>query len=696
MGIFTKAIHGHDHHDASNTEALGHSLSYDLIQGVFYRGAGLGDDYENVYEFVRPIAERFSRIMPYAIDANGKTVEDAPAVNALYRPNKQMSYTQFFDALMTGIKTQPEIYILVWHKKGNQLFKGGRITKDNIAGYTFLQGVSKINTNGVITYQITNGRGELENYTTDEVIVLSDSRNPSNINVGYSPLKAVQKWITVDDYIVAYQQGFFRNGAVPTGVFDITAPSVQDFKDIKARMQEAHRGASQNNNVTYSYNPIDATGKVLNSQIKWTPFSVQNKDMELGVLTENIQKRKESVYGVPGVIRGVDDSANYATAQVMERSFVVNKLDPATHNIWSTWTHELNRITGGLDIAITYDLDIPAVADEEKVMAETKTLEAQLITSLTAQGYSLDTIVDAFELSNGYKTLKIGSQQAVIQNDKPQVDEGNEVENSPDPTQGGSKSTNPKAVKVLSPQEAEEVFDSVEDVARKHMLIQVESAIADTKEFGDPTEEMVNSFAYDLLTVLVASMIASGEIEYATGVTLLSNAGIPTGELVGFSTRPQAVNAYRTYLQDVAESYSHDTALSIRRVLEQSNTEEQPVAELRRRLRDIMNTDEYRVVRLARTETNYSQQMGSLEGMRQIEDEVGVTLRKVWNTSGADPCEYCRSLNGTSIGLDEPFVRLDETVVGVDGGFLLNDWRIREETTLHPNCSCYLTYQVVR
>lgn len=695
MGVFTKAIKGHSHHDHNPDRDLGHSMSYDLIQGVFYRGAGLGDDYENVYEFVRPLAERFSRIQPYAIDKNGKPVEDVPAVNALYRPNQGMSYTQFFDALMTGIKTQPEVYVLVWHRKGRQLFPGGKITPENIAGYTFLQGVSKINTLGVITYQVSNSKGEVVTYTKDELIILSDSRNPGDVSQGYSPLKAVKKWITVDDYIVAYQQGFFRNGAVPTGVFDITAPSVQDFKDIKARMQEAHRGATQNNNVTYSYNPIDANGKVLNSQIKWTPFSVQNKDMELGTLTDNIQKRKESVYGVPGVIRGVDDSANYATAQVMERSFVVNKLDPATHNIWSSWTHELNRITGGLGVAITYDLEIPAVADEEKVQAETKTLEFKLISDALAAGWSLDSAIDALDLSNRYKLLKTGSGTPVIQNDKPQVDDGTDADDSPDDNEA-AKSTGLKATKVLTEEESEEVFDGVEEVARKHMLLQIERSISFTKAAGDATQEMIDAFGDDLLTVLVVSMVASGEIEYALGLSILQSAGLSTTELAGYVTRPEAVNAYRTYLQDVAESYSHDTAESIRRVLDQANIEGLSAAELRTNLRNIMDTDEYRVVRLARTETNYSQQMGGLEGMRQIQDESGVTLRKVWNTSRADACEYCRALNGTSIGLDDPFVKLDETVTGVDGGVLLNDWRIREETTLHPNCSCYLTYQVVR
>src|SRR5690606_1876537 len=96
-------------------------------------------------------------------------------------------------------------------------------------------------------------------------------------------------------------------------------------------------------------------------------------------------------------------------------------------------THELNRITGGMGIAITFDYEIPAVADEEKVVAETHVIHANLVNSLEQNGYSLDSIVDAFDLPKRIKLLKKGEQAAVIENDKPEVDEGGEVTKSPDP-----------------------------------------------------------------------------------------------------------------------------------------------------------------------------------------------------------------------------------------------------------------------
>ena len=699
MGIFTKAIHGHDHHDHNPDRELGHSMSYDLIQGVFYRGAGLGDDYENVYEFVRPLAERFSRIQPYAIDANGKPVENVPAVNALYRPNQTMSYTQFFDALMTGIKTQPEVYILVWHRKGRDLIPGGKITKDNIAGYTFLQGVSKINTLGVITYQVSNSKGEVKTYTKDELIILSDSRNPGDVSQGYSPLRAVKKWITVDDYIVSYQQGFFRNGAVPTGSFDIAANSVQDFKDIKARMQEAHRGASQNNNITYSYTPIDANGKKQDSQIKWTPFSVQNKDMELGVLTENIQKRKESVYGVPGVIRGVDDSANYATAQVMERSFVVNKLDPATHNIWSSWTHELNRITGGLGVAITYDLDIPAVADEEKVQAETKTLEFKLITDALAAGWSLDSAIDALDLSNRYKLLKTGSGAPKIENDKPQVDDGTSDDDSPDENGAAKGIKSFLASKAVGEAPRRQQEAKLSDIIRDSMNRQVALAVSETKAFGDAPEEEIERFVNEMMIVIASGMALSGEIEHALGIELLRQAGISTTNVGNYALSPETIDDYRVYLQSVGRKYTEETAQVIRAVLDKGNVDGLTLAELKRELESIMGTanTEYRIHRLAVTETNRSMNLSSIDSMKKIAEETGISVEKGFQHEGGDtPCEFCQTILSTWIPIDELLLPLGSILVGADGGIMINEFADNDGWDVHPLGHCVPVYRIVR
>lgn len=685
MGILQKAIKGHSH---SNVQDLGHHLSSTRIGNIFYNNDH--DDYENVYEFVRPLAQRFSRIEPYAVDKNGDRLPEAPpAVASLYRPNQQMSYTQFFDALATGIKTQPEIYILVWTKRNGQQTDTGKVTPDNISGYTFLQGVSKIREFGEVRYELTNAKGETLTYRPDRVITLSDSRNPYDVLSGYSPIKAVKKWITVDDYIVDYQQGFFRNGAVPAGEFRITAATQQDFEDTVAKLQEAHRGAGQNNNVIYSPVPIDPnTGKPSQAKIEWVPHSVANRELELGTLVDNINKRRESVYGVPDVIRGIDSSANYATSQTMKQVFVENQLEPMTHNIWSTWTHELNRITGGLGYAISYDLAIPQLSDQKKVEAETKSIESNLIRTLTLEGYSIDSIVTAFNLSEDYRKLaKVDTTDQTETNTE--VDEDNETTDAPDALETS------KNVKQISDPDRAAYEERLADVVRKYMQKQIDGALEATKDVDDMSEDDLSAFVIAMLSVITTVMITQGQIEYLAGAALLAESGI-TLPVSNYILTETARESYRSYLMDVAQSYTQDTATSIRTVLDKANIEGWTRRETENALQNIMNTDDWRVRRIARTEINRSQSLAGVDAMKQIQAESGVRIQKVWTVTNSEACQYCLAMNGRTIDVDDVFIPLNGTIEGEDGGVYVNDFTDIDTAQGHPNCTCTVTYKVVR
>src|SRR5690606_10294318 len=138
--------------------------------------------------------------------------------------------------------------------------------------------------------------------------------------------------------------------------------------NIVDKMQEKHRGADNNNNIVYTHRPVDnATGKPVDAQIEWIPYSVSNRELSLKDLFEQANKKIDSTFGVPASIRGVGENNNYATARTDQQNFMENVVDPIALKIWTGFTHELNRITGGLGVAISYDIEIPALADEEKV-----------------------------------------------------------------------------------------------------------------------------------------------------------------------------------------------------------------------------------------------------------------------------------------------------------------------------------------
>lgn len=684
-------------------------------------GTGLrvdNDDYENVYGSASKIINRVADVLPYAIDVKGDRIVEARAVDKTYKPNQQMSGYDFREALFGKFIILGEALILVHTVENGEVRAGGNITPDNIAGYTFLENAVRMISpiDGKITYTV-NGK----TFTDDEVIRIHGF-NPNSLVDKYSPTQAARRWSGIDDYIADYQRGFFKNGAVPAGEFVITAPTTQEFRDMKDRMQQMHRGAGRNNNVMYVHRPTDATGKPLNAQIEWTPYANDNKSLDLGAIFEQVNAKIDSAFGVPASIRGVGENNNYATAQMDARNFVENTINPLLLKVWTGFMHELNRITGGLGYAITYDLDIPSVSDDEKVQAETHKVTFDTIALALEQGFTIESILESIEAPESYQSLIKGYVKPVAQDDA-DVDMGDEVEDSPDQAVtkavemivsrieahndrkllsdisnlvGAAKSTDPKALKALTPIERLVYEEQLEVPARKLMQKQVDRAITDTKAVGDPTEDEIKAFADEMLKAITGILVVQGAVSYAEGVGILVANGISTSGTSNFTVSEDQLQRYRKYLLNVGDSYSHDTRLAIQSVLDTAMVNQLPRAELEKNLQNIMNTNEWRVKRIGVTETNRAGGNASLFSMEQIQEEAQVQVNKVWRTSRSDACQYCKALEGTSLPVRDSFLPVGDAVIGVDGGIMVNDFVSMEIANGHPNCNCYLSYEVIR
>ena len=254
-----------------NTRALGRHLD------TFPTLLSDHDVYENVYASVRPIVNYFTDLEPYAQDINGNKIESS-SVDAIYRPNDKFDFTSFMDAVAVGVLTGSEVNILVWRKEGRKVYPGGKLTKDNIGGYTF---ITKWTTDvyGKRIYERTTESG-IETFTDKEVITLVHSRNPHNLSKGYSPAHAARRWTNIDDLMADYQSGHFNNNAVGSGMFLISAPTDVEFEDIKRGLKEHHQGAGKNNGVIYSHVPTDPnTGKQEQATITWVPLTYQIKTL---------------------------------------------------------------------------------------------------------------------------------------------------------------------------------------------------------------------------------------------------------------------------------------------------------------------------------------------------------------------------------------------------------------------------------
>lgn len=688
-------------------------------EGMARIGGGMFDHYKSdayasVFPNVRAISNEFMTIRPFAIDGNGKEVAHE-AVQALYHPNQADSSVAFFEKIAVSTLVHPKTYILVWRKENGKAEPGGDFERlgKNIAGYTFLEYPGVTRRDGRTYYNIG-----AQEFNDKEVMVLPGGVDPFNLYGGYSPSEASRRWATLDDYIADYQAGFFENGAVPSGQFIITAVSDTDFNDTVDLLQAKHRGSGNNNNVTYTPRPRGQDGKPADAKIEWIPFASSNKDIDFKNLFEQANKRIDRAYGVPQIVQGVDDAATYANAQVADAGFSKRAVYPLALRDYTQITHELNRITGGLGVAISFKYEIPKIADAEKVEAETKQIEVTAILALTDKGYSLDTAVDALQLSNSYKLLKTGTGAAKIDNPKPDVDKNGEVETSPDPEEidgvtplnkkkvsltselpskkhvhGGGENTNPKA-------ETDEQLQ-IEAVARQFMQSQIDRAVDQlpddepSNEAGDPTQDEQDTFVDDMLVIIVSIMIAQGAIEYEAGKSMIAEAGLSTENLDKFILSDTAQTAYQSYLKKVGQSYGQDTAVAIQTVLQRATDEGLNRKETEAALKDILNTDEWRIKRLGVTELNRSQSLSGVEAMKQIEAETGATIEKSLDHPNGAVCEWCKALEDVWVKVTEDYIPLYGIVVGVDGGILINDFVANEGYDPHPNGKGVMIYRVV-
>jgi hypothetical protein len=633
--------------------------------------------YDNNYPNITKIAEQFATVFPYAIDAQGNQLKEIPqAVAKLYKPNKQMSGTRFFKTLAVLALVHPAVHIVVWHetnRKGVITDSAEGITPDNIAGYTILEDYRIEIEGGKKVYITSKGN----RYTENNIITISLDVNPYSVLSGYSPSMASKKYSTLDDYIADYEKAYFENGAQPAGQLIITAPTEEAFNESVDYLQRKHRGPRGNNNIIYTHRPTNERGEAQNAQIEWIPFNNGgNKALSLGELFEQAEKVRDTAFGVPAEVKGVVKNSNYASVSTAVHIFEKYTVYPKLLQVWTDFTHELNRITGGLGYSITFDYDITPLADEQKIKAETQKIQFDTISNALNAGFALDSIIEAFGLPDDYKKL----EQSNVGNEKDPETATDEVSDA-DQLETSNKSVKSKSIYDVVDKPDPKLVAAIDSA----MLDQIEAAIR-AKNY-EATEERNEKLTNDMFVALVESMVLAGGAQMVGGRLMLTREGIDVPASASYTVSKPLKERYHKFLKNVAQSFNSGTADSIRKVLDKADFERWNEQQTADGLRDIMNTDEWRVQRLSRSEVHRSNGLASLDAMEQIQDETGVKIEKTWhiNPFTANHCDECSAMDGKTLDLSTPFISEED-----------NEFADIESADAHPNCGCYLTYQIAR
>lgn len=649
------------------------------------------DTYDNVFPYVNAIAQRFSTVIPYAVDSDNQRIDPAPApLAALYAPNDTYSCLEFLKLISVSILTQSHVDVLIWTTNG----PGGDITPTNIIGYTLLPSNSRqYNSSRSDWYhRVTMDLGDGERvykFSRDETIALSYSQHPNDPTRGISPAMTVKKWANVDDMIADYERGFFGNNAVPAGMLGIVSENTEDFQRNRDRLESTFRGAGNNNGIVYNMIPVDPmTHKPsTTSKLVWVPFQNANDTLDLQTVNDVVNNRLSNALAVPDIIRGIDNGQTYANAEQAERAFIENTLKPLCMTVWDKWQFELDRITGGLGYGITFDLDLPSQTDVEKVQADTQKVRIDSLAQLVNMGASVESAVDALGLPDSYKRLDLHQQAPTL--------------------------TIPTAAKRyarnIKPQETateNRILPATRTYVNRiiRMARRSQNGLRDDLEaIGD---QWINDVEDDLMTNLAAyarrtgyeleqviTMWAELHPESSIAVDIEGYTADDWRKLYFWTELPDTVReAYVEHLRSIAKSTSKTITNDVLELLNRADVEQWDAQRLRESL-ERMGNDHAELI--SRCETVQSQRLGSLYSARNLSETLGVRLAKVWRTSGDEKvCEFCNHMEGKRIALDDTYLAENASVEIGDKTYV-NNFESMQTPNGHPNCRCYEDYEVV-
>ncbi len=139
-----------------------------------------------------------------------------------------------------------------------------------------------------------------------------------------------------------------------------------------------------------------------------------------------------------------------------------------------------------------------------------------------------------------------------------------------------------------------------------------------------------------------------------------------------------------SYLPRLAGSVNDTTRADIARALADGIAEGESIPKLADRVRDVFRQcKEYRAEMIARSESARAYTHGDIEAWRQS----GVVEAKVW-MAAPDCCEYCQEMDGTQVGLDEPFFEQGSSLTLAGVGTMEFDYEDVDGPPAHPNCRC--------
>lgn len=499
------------------------------------------------------------------------------------------------------------------------------------------------------------------------------SFNPMNSHRGIGAIEKYLLYIDTEQNISEFQNGFIKNQATPSGVLNVKNKiSKENFNKLKKKWLEAHAGLTN-------------TGKTLfirNSEVEFTKIGLAINELDLGNIKPMARDDVLTAFNVPEALLGKSDSVGLGRANIetIEYNFAKRNIDPRFDILDDGIQAMINLIYKDRDLRVAHVNKIPRDKEFE-LKTKTESVGRWHTVNEIRESEGLEPVKGGDQLYYNFNQVPIGED--LQQNNNVQNDFGSitvitkkheqtvlEYANALDKVERQLQKPYGKAIdKYLDHQESE-VLDLARNIFKKVKSI---DSVLDVI-FGD-TGEAYTILQNSLLISLVNAFEESGSIA-------LEYLGLPSSNFV-------IDQAQRDYIfgstDRLLKSFNEQTANRIQQQLAQAIANGESIADITARIESVYEEAKgYRAERIARTESHKAVNYGTAQAYQQE------GYRKIKWIALPDACEFCASMDGKIVTIDQPFIPKGMPIEGTDGGEYIADYEDVAYADLHPHCDCRL------
>lgn len=660
------------------------------------------------FRCIDTIATSMAKYKPYfyTTDSSGKktTIAQHPLLDVIEHPNPNLTKFQLLEGSAVFMELYGECF---WY------MVPGKVTGFDLNGpkQIILLSPDKMginvdqDTGEVIGYTYNAGSGRRVPFEVEEILH-HRTFNPRNPYRGYSLVEAAVDYIGTEEEVSRFTRRYFHNNAALSGVLSVSGKIAKEsWKKFVRQWRERYEG-------------VDNAGKVAivrDSQLDFKQIGSSVKDMDMTNLKQITMDQVLMMFKIPKGLLGLESGEGLGRASVETLEYIFTKwtIDTKECRMDDTLQTALDRYFPNNGLLTDHITQIPVDKEYQLQVFDRgvdRWLTRKEIREQDPQTASTDIEgSDQLFVAMTMEPLKDG---ATLAEDKPAppIPPAKDPDDDDDNDSGSGNDDDDDSEKMVVLKAKKKVKSLQYSVSQKEVFRQTleDNAKAYVKKYAKAFVKVLDAQEQEVLSNIthMAGKSLSDDLfnlseSYADFnsalVPILTQLALEQGQLSlefagATDAKYELSRSMLTAIQDstkrMAGNFNSETLLRLNDTLTEGLSAGEGADQLSGRVADVYSqAKDWRTDRVSRTESMNAANSSTLDAYKQTSYVTAMTW---FANPGA--CEYCDSLNGTTVALDQSFVTQGDSVdVTQDDGSTHSyqaDYGDVETPPLHPNCSC--------